>query len=127
MPSSPTIDDILTHQQKKDANREATKYLGNNSHPTQNWRDMGFDLKLKTVNGFIKHLEETDNTSIANALKGQECVFDFIRTRRKATRNIKRSKTAKDNAPDKEGIRSESSSADTDSNMTHTESAAGVS
>ena len=79
----------LNSREMKKARTEAGRFLGDNP---PKWDDMGSDRQKARCYEFLRHLEATENSSIAEKFKqGEETLMEFLRTRTKTIRNKKSS------------------------------------
>lgn len=81
----------LNGREMKKARTEAGRFLGDNP---PKWDDMGSDRQKERSHAFLRHLEATENSSIADKFKqGEETLMEFLRTRTKTIRNKKSSQS----------------------------------
>lgn len=77
----------------KKARTEAGRFLGD---CPPKWDDMGSDRQKARSEGFLQHLRDTENGSIASKfMQGEETLLEFLRTRTKTNRNKKGSQPGK--------------------------------
>ena len=83
----------LNGREMKKARTEAGRFLGD---CPPKWDDMGSDRQKARSEGFLQHLRDTENGSIASKfMQGEETLLEFLRTRTKTNRNKKGSQPGK--------------------------------